>query len=261
MPIRIIYALLGESRAYLLDGQADKSVQIIDVEAQKYPKRLDLQSALGNSEVAAGQVDKAIVTFQSLLPKVSDQRQQADLYTRIGEAWLRKGDFQQSINSIEKARQGQPDNPTLMIDLAMLYDAQNKKDMSRKYYEQSIKIDPNNALALNNLAYLLAESSGDLDQALTYATRAKQRLPQHPEINDTLGWIYLKKNLTDNAIDTFRNLVVQSPNSSTYHYHYAMALVQKGDLVSAKKECQSALADKPRKEEENQIHQLMTKLG
>jgi tetratricopeptide (TPR) repeat protein len=254
--------LMGESRAYLMDSQPDKSVQVVEAEAQKFPKRLDLQSLLGNSEVSAGQVDKAIATFQSLMPKVADPRQQSDLWNRIGEAWLRKGDYQQSINSIEKARQGQPQNVNLMIELAMLYEAQNKKDVSRKYYEQSLKIDPTNALALNNLAYLIAETSGgDLDQALTYATKAKQRLPNHPEINDTLGWIYLKKNLTDNAVDTFRNLVTQAPQSSTYHYHYAMALMQKGDLVSAKKECESALADKPKKEEENQIHLLMTKLG
>ncbi len=255
-------ALMGESRAYLVDGQPDKSVQVVEAESQNYPKRLDLLSLLGNAQVSANQVDKAIGTYQSLMPKVSDPRQQSDLWDRIGEAYLRKGDVQQSINSIEKARQGQPQNANLMIELAMLYEAQTKKDVSRKYYEQAIKIDPTNALALNNLAYLIAQTNGgDLDLALTYATKAKQKLPRHPEINDTLGWIYLKKNLTDNAIDTFRNLVVQAPQSSTYHYHYALALNQKGDRESAKKECESALADKPRKDEENEIHQLMTKLG
>ena len=254
--------LLGESQAYMIDGQPEKAVQIVETEAQKYPARMDIMSALGNSEAGAGQLDKAISTFQTLMPKVSDPRQQSDLWTRIGEAWLRKGDFNQSINSIEKARAGQPQNPTLLIDLAMLYDAQNKKDVARKYYEQSIKLDPTNAYALNNLAYLISESNGgDLDLALTYATRAKQKLPQHPEINDTLGWIYLKKNLTDNAIDTFRDLVVKSPQSSTYHYHYAMALLQKGDRDSAKKEALTALSDKPKKDEEAQIHQLLTKLG
>ena len=68
---------------------------------------------------------------------------------------------------------------------------QNKRDVARKYYEMSIKTDPNNPLALNNLAYLMTQTNGDLDQALTYATRAKQRLPDHAEVNDTLGWIYI----------------------------------------------------------------------
>jgi tetratricopeptide (TPR) repeat protein len=253
--------LLGESRALLMDGQADKSVQLVETEAQKAPANVDLQRELGNTEVSAGQYDKAITSYQGLLGKVTDQRQQADLWTRIAEAYLRKGDIQQSINSLEKARQGQPDNPSLMANLAMLYETQSKKDVARKYYELSIKADPNNAFALNNLAYLISESNGDLNQALTYAERAKQRLPGHPEVNDTLGWIYLKKNLTDNAIETFRTLVVQAPQNPIYHYHYAMALMQKGDRETAKKECLSALADKPNKEQETEIHQLMSKLG
>jgi tetratricopeptide (TPR) repeat protein len=253
--------LLGESRAYLLDNQADKAVQVVETETQKNPKRLDLQSALGNTLVSANQVDRGIATFQELLTKVSDTRQQSDLWTRIGEAYLRKGDRQQSINAIEKARQGQPNNSNLLVDLAMLYETQNKMDVAKKDYEQAVKMDPNNALALNNLAYLLSQSNGDLDVALTYATRAKQRLPGHPEINDTLGWIYLKKNLTDNAIDTFRTLIVQVPRNPTYHYHYAMALVQKGDRETAKKECQAALSASPKKDEEQEIKQLMTKLG
>ena len=253
--------LLGESRAYLLDNQPDKSVELIQTEAQKNPANLDLQRELGNAEVSARQYDKAIATYQGVLGKVSDPKAQGDLWTRIGESYLRKGDMQQSINSLENARQRQPDNTTLMTNLAMLYMSQNRTDLARKYYEMSLKVDPNNAFALNNLAYLISESNGDLNQALTYAERAKQRLPGHNEVNDTLGWIYLKKNLTDNAIETFKTLVVQAPQNPTYHYHYAMALLQKGDRETAKKECQSALADKPTKEETDKIHQLMSKLG
>lgn len=253
--------LLGESRAYLMDGQPDKSVQLIETEAAKNPANLDLQRELGNSQVAAAQYDKAIATYRALIGKISEPRLQGDLWTRIGETYLRKGDIQQSINSLENARQRQPDNTSLMTNLAMLYMAQNKSDVARKYYEMSLKADPNDAFALNNLAYLISESNGDLNQALTYAERAKQRLPGHPEVNDTLGWIYLKKNLTDNALETFKTLVVQVPQNPTYHYHYAMALMQKGDRETAKKECQSALADKPSKQETDQIHQLMSKLG
>jgi tetratricopeptide (TPR) repeat protein len=255
--------LLGESKAWLLDGQPEKSVQLIEAEVVKNPNRNDLMRELGNSEVAAGQFDKAIATFQALTAKVSDRRQQVDLWTRIGEAYLRKGDVQQSINSLEKAHQGEPANPAITTNIALLYEMESRKDVARKYYEMSIKSDPNNPdpLALNNLAYLIVETNGDLDQALTYATRAKQRLPKHPEVNDTLGWIYLKKNLTDNALDTFRNLVTEAPQNPIYHYHYAMALLQKGDREKAKKECQSALASKPTKEQEAEIHQLIAKLG
>ena len=44
----------------------------------------------------------------------------------------------------------------------------------------------------------------DLDQALTMAQRAVQAAPKSPEIADTLGWIYIKKNLSEEAIRIFR---------------------------------------------------------
>lgn len=253
--------LTGLSRVYLAQGQADKAVTLVKTEMDKNPKRLDLESAYGNALMGANRIDDGIKIFQDLLTKVNDARQQSQLWERIGQAYLARGDRQQSINAIEKARQGQPQNPNLAVDLAMLYETQQKPDVARKYYEDSVKLDPNNGLALNNLAYLISQTNGDLDVALTYATRAKQRLPEHPEVSDTLGWIYLKKNLTDNAIDTFKSLVIQVPKSPTYHYHYAMALMQKGDRESARKECTLALQDSPAKQEEVDIKALMSKLG
>jgi tetratricopeptide (TPR) repeat protein len=253
--------LLGESRAYLLDNQPDKSVQLIEAESKARPANLELQREVGNAEMSAGQYDKAVTTYQSLLAKVAEPKQQSGVWTLLGETYLRKGDVQQAINSLEKAHQQVPQNASLTTDLGLLYDMQNKPDVARKYYEASIKIDPNNALALNNLAYLISQSNGDLDLALTYATKAKQRLPEHAEINDTLGWIYLKKSLTDQALDTFKTLVVKAPTNPTFHYHYAMALNQKGDRENAKKECQIALSDKPNKQLDAEIRQLMAKVS
>ena len=60
---------------------------------------------------------------------------QSDLWIRIGESYLRKGDIPQSINSLEKARQGQPNNTALLTNLAMLYETRARTDMARKYYE------------------------------------------------------------------------------------------------------------------------------
>ena len=85
-----------------------------------------------------------------------------------------------------------------------------RRPEAKQVYEATLKLDPNNAVVLNNLAFLLAESGGDLDDALTKAQRAKQILPNLFEISDTLGWIYLKKNLADNAIDIFKDLVAKA---------------------------------------------------
>ena len=86
-------------------------------------------------------------------------------------------------------------------------------------------------------------------------------MPQDPNVSDTLGWIYIKKNLSDNAIQIFQELVQQYPNQATFRFHLAMALFQKGDKPRAKKELEQALKSNPPKEEAGKIRELMTRLG
>jgi len=154
-----------------------------------------------------------------------------------------------------------PDNPIVMGNLAVTLDVSGRKQEARQVYEATIKMDPTNGVALNNLAFLMAENGADLDQALTLAQRARQILQTQLEISDTLGWIYLKKNLSDNAIEIFKDLVAKQPGYSTYRFHLAMALSQKGDKPRALKELQEALKCNPPKDELAKIKELIAKLG
>src|SRR5205085_3471831 len=135
------------------------------------------------------------------------------------------------------------------------------KDEARKMYEESLRREPDNPVLLNNLAFLLAQQGSDLDQALTLAQRAKQRLPENAEVADTLGWIYLKKNLNAGAIQIFQGLVKQQPNNPTFHYHLALALLQQGDKSGARKELERALETKPDPTEAGKIKDLISKLA
>lgn len=254
-----IRGLLGESRALLMDGQADKSVELVRTAAKDKPS-YEMQRELGNAQMAARQFDAAIATYTALMNGTNDMKQKGDMYSRIGEAYRYKGDFAKSIEYMEQATKTLPDNAAIATNLALLYEAQNNLPKARTYYERALKIDQNNPLALNNLAYLITETNGDLTQAMSYATQAKQRLPNFLEVSDTIGWIYLKKNIPDSAVDEFKRLVTQAPLNPTYHYHYAMALQQKGDLVSAKAECESALANHPAKALDTQIRELEARL-
>jgi Flp pilus assembly protein TadD len=122
-------------------------------------------------------------------------------------------------------------------------------------------MDPNNAVALNNLAYLMVETGLDADVALSYAQRAKQLLPDMPEVSDTLGWIYLKKAQYDYAVTAFQDLVSKAPGHSTFHYHLAMAYKQKGDKGKAIVELHEALKYNPSGEEHQKIMEMLGQLG
>jgi tetratricopeptide (TPR) repeat protein len=149
----------------------------------------------------------------------------------------------------------------VLTTLGLSFDHAGHTPEARQIYEAAIKLDGSNGVALNNLAFLLAEHNGDLDDALTKATKAKQLMPNLAEVSDTLGWVYLKKSLSDDAVRIFQDLVNNHPNQATYRYHLAMALRQKGDKPRAIQECHVALKNNPGKDERQKIEDLLSRLN
>jgi tetratricopeptide (TPR) repeat protein len=254
--------LMGMVETEMAEGKPDEAVKTLEAEAAKAPNRLDVQLALGNTEVRAGRYDLAINYYQRVLNGLDKTtKARGDIYMRIGETYRRKGDLQNSIYALQNARKFLPDNIIILSTLGSVLDSAGRWPEARQVYNATIKMDPNNAVSLNNLAFLMAEhgENGDLDQALTLAQRAKQLLPNLSEVSDTLGWIYLKKNLSGDAVEIFKDLVSKVPNSSTYRFHLAQAYYQQGDKVHAQAECQTALRYNPTQYEKNEIQELMRK--
>ena len=221
------------------------------------PNRMDYHLALANVLVRAERFDEAIKEFKIL---TDANPKSADLYTRLGETYRLKGDLNPAIDNFRKASSLNPNDVTPMVRLAMLLDGIGRRDEAKPIYEKILRIKPNDPVSLNNLAYIKAEEGNDLDSALALAQRAKQELPVDPNIADTLGWIYIKKNLSEDAIKLFGDLVTKYPKNATYRFHLAMALYQKGDRPRAKKECEIALQNNPSKEETGKIKTLIQKL-
>ena len=254
--------LLGMVETEMAQNHPDQAMQLLQAETAKAPNNMDLVVAQGNIATRAGRYDLAVSYFQKVAGTLAKgSKAQADIFLRIGEAYRRKGDFANAIVVLQKAREIVPENGVVLSTLALVLESAERWTEARQVYEVVIKLDPNNAIALNNLAYLLTEHGGDLNDALTKAQRAKQLLPGLSEVSDTLGWIYLKKNLTDNAIDIFKDLVTKVPGSAIFRYHLGMAYSQKGDKTRALKELQDALKFNPTKEDRERIQQLITRLG
>ncbi len=233
------------------------AAQLVDAELKKDPKRADLRMALASILARSGQFDEAIRNFQML---IAANPKSADYEVKLAETYRLKGDFNAAMDHFRKASALAPTDVLPLSRTAMLLDGVGRRQEAKPIYEQILRIEPDNVLALNNLAFIKAEEGVDLDQALSYAQRAKQRVPQNADISDTLGWIYIKKNLSDDAVRIFRDLVKEKPANATYHYHLAMALFQKGDHPTARQECEAALKNSPSKDEQAKIKELMGKL-
>jgi tetratricopeptide (TPR) repeat protein len=66
-----------------------------------------------------------------------------------------------------------------------------------------------------------------------------------PEVNDTLGWIYVKKGLADLAIPPLLVSVAGDQKNASYRYHLGLAYAKKGDKRKAKDAFDEALTLQP----------------
>jgi tetratricopeptide (TPR) repeat protein len=254
--------LLGVVEAMMAQNHPEQAQEMLRKETDKAPNNLDLRMALANIYVRAGKYDDAVGEFQKILNTLDkDSKQRGNILMRLGEVYRRKGDYGSAINNLKLAREILPQNTLILSTLALSLDHTGNWSEAKQFYEASIKLDSNNAVALNNLAFLMVEHGGDLEDALSKAQRAKQLMPNLPEVSDTLGWIYLKKGIPEQAVDIFKDLVQKAPTQSTFRYHLGMALSQKGDKTRAIKELQEALRNNPTSGEKQQIQDLLSKLN
>jgi tetratricopeptide (TPR) repeat protein len=128
----------------------------------------------------------------------------------------------------------------------VLLESMGKPEEARKRYEAALSLDPTAAIAANNLAWMTAETGGNLDVALQLAQTAKRGMPNQPQVDDTLGWIYYKKGMTRLAVPLLESAAKGFPNNATYHYHLAMAYSKEGYLSKAEASLAQATKLNPR---------------
>jgi tetratricopeptide (TPR) repeat protein len=108
------------------------------------------------------------------------------------------------------------------------------------HYRKALEADPNNIMALNNLAYHLANDAKQYDEALKIAQHAKEISADNPVVDDTIGWAFYQKGLYQNAVAQFREAVSKEPTARR-KYHLAMAYFEAGEQQQARSLMSEAL--------------------
>jgi tetratricopeptide (TPR) repeat protein len=250
--------IAGVIEARVQQGRWEDAIRLTEDLSRKSPDRADYRTTLADLLFRAQKFAKAEAQFELL---IAGNGNSPGLYLKLGECKARRNDVGGALAAFEKARAMAPNDASPPLALAIVYESAGRFVEARKAYQEAIQKQPDNPRALNNLAYLEADEGSDLDQALAYAQRARTQLPGDPNVMDTLALIYLKKNLTDDGLRMLRELVGKQPGSATFRLHLALALYQKGDRPTARKELEVARRNKPTERELGRIRELLAKVG
>jgi tetratricopeptide (TPR) repeat protein len=251
-------AALGLAQIYTAQGQNDKALSVLQAAVASFPNSTELGMEFAETAMRSGQADTAIGQYTKML--AADPKS-AFLHLNLGRAYQSKGDMANAIQSFQTAKDLDPSNATVTLFLAQALERSGRKQEAITNYRQILKQQPENPVVLNNLAYLISDTGGNLDEALKLVQQALRKVPQQPNYSDTLGWIYLKKSQVDPAFQVFSNLVEKYPGDPVFRYHLALTLVSKGDKAKAKTELTTALSNKPAREDEQKIRELLAKIG
>ncbi len=235
----------GDPRSYVLRGISRRNLKQYEPARKDFRNALELDS--GNlpawEEMASSFMDEerytdvvdAVVRARDNIGALSLRLDVLD-----GYALYRTGAYLRSVKVLERIDNEKEKKQPLWllvqanITRAMAYDKLGRPSMSIGAYRDVLAIDPDNPLALNNLAYLYAERGENLDEAMVYAKQAVEADPDNPVFLDTLGWLYYKTGDYSKALEYIERALENDPDEAEIYEHLAEIYRVSGNPVKAK---------------------------
>ncbi|MDH7599802.1 MAG: tetratricopeptide repeat protein [Sedimentisphaerales bacterium] len=118
---------------------------------------------------------------------------------------------QTALDILRLATEGRPNAARALMLLAQLYQQQGQDQEAAGLYRQILKTEPNNVVAMNNLAWILSESLGRPEEALGLANKGLGISADYLDLIDTRGVILFRLNRLEQAAEDLSKAVALYP--------------------------------------------------
>ncbi len=251
--LRLSHALVA-----LENGQTDLARQELTQLAEQGHHTSEANYYLGRIEDQASNTEQAIGYYQSveqgnyyfpalarassLLAENGQLEDAIDRIRRLREAnprqaenfWLLEVNLlldqeqqQQALSTATDALEEHPDNIEIRYARAMLYDGIGQPADAEADLKQIIEQEPENAVALNALGYILTTRTDRLREARGYIEKALRLDPNNPAILDSMGWVLFLEGQLDPALEYLSRAWAAFPDPEVAA-HYGEALWMNG---------------------------------
>ncbi|MEN6457348.1 MAG: tetratricopeptide repeat protein [Thermoguttaceae bacterium] len=207
--------------------------------AKKYLPQDRLSMAI--FQASLGKVDEALDLFERAWEKTDSQE-----FSRVcGAIWDNGVKFSDKqvdrFNTIVEKASNKFGNPAQFQSmLAELRIRQARYAEAESLYREALEKNPNDAVAMNNLAVLLALRGVKLDEALALVNRAVEIAGRVGAMLDSRATIYIARNDADNALKDML-AAVKDADTPVRLFHLAQAYQVGGQPKEAKEVMKKAL--------------------
>ncbi len=201
--------------------------------------------------------DTGIEVLTDAMTRVPDSTK-LELIPYLTSFYKEKDMTEASIRLIREGLLIDPQNTDLLFELGVIYDRQGDVDLAIEQMEAVLKLNSEHADALNYLGYTYADQGIQLDEAEAMIKKALEYKPDNGYIIDSLGWVYFKKGLFEEALLQLKRAVELIPDDPVVLEHLGDIYIQMNDPAKALEYYEQALqkADKDKKGLQEKIEQL-----
>ncbi len=206
-----------------------------------------------------GQIQMSQKQFAQALPNIQAayQEQPTPRNANLIQICLRNlGQTKQANEFLQQHVTRHPNDVESLMQLAQLQ-ISTDVDGAINSYQQALKINENNFIALNNLAYFYLERN-QLDKAQQYGERALAIRPEMPDVLDTVARIHLAKKEYAQAVKYLTKAVNNENVKDEIYLNFVEALLLDEQLVLAKRKLSQRTFTDPKSSQRAQ--QLKQKL-
>ena len=129
---------------------------------------------------------------------------------------------------------------------------------AEEHYQRASTLNPLDAQALNNLAWVLARQLKP--EALALAEKANRLLPDRPELMDTWALALAESGQLPRALEVQRNALALAPGNPLLKFNLAKLYLRAGDNALAKKELEQVARAGERFKDQAAVKEMLARL-
>jgi tetratricopeptide (TPR) repeat protein len=141
------------------------------------------------------------------------------IYFLLGISEQRIHENIEAARALEEAIRLNGKSVDALSALGLTYDEMTRHEDSDSMYERALRVDPHNALVLNNYAYSLSERGLQLDRSLRMSEEAVKLVPDNDSYLDTYGWIFYQMGKYEDALKYIKKAIDQGSKSPVITEH------------------------------------------
>lgn len=161
--------------------------------AKKHPKDLMLANILATVLAERSKVKEGAEVLRGLL---TGDKSDLDTHLAIAHIYEKGKQFDTAIDEIKKASE-LAESPREQINVLFtsgsVHERAKRFKKAEERFRELLKLDPENAGALNYLGYMLADRGERLDEAHDLIQKALEFDPENGAYLDSLGWLYYRQ--------------------------------------------------------------------